>query len=97
VCILCCAHVGYAMLHTYGAMYMLYMQCYVHMVLCACCTCGSMHIWCCVHDCTSGAVSIWCRVHVVHRVLCVSGVVYMSWICCCVHVVLCTCCAYFVV
>jgi len=62
------------------------------MVLCACCTCGVMYIWCYVHDCTSGVVSIWCCVHVIHVVLCTShayGVVYM-WCYVHVHVVLCT-------
>jgi len=59
-------------------MYMLYMQCCVHMVLCACSTYGAMYIWCCVHDCTSGALSMWCRVHVVHVVSCACGVMYMS-------------------
>jgi len=35
-------------------MYMLDMQCYVHVVLRACCTCGVVYIWCCVHDSISG-------------------------------------------
>jgi len=58
-------------------MYMLYIQCYVLMVLFACCTYGVMPIWCCFHDCTSSVVSKLCRVHVVHMVLCACGVVYM--------------------
>ena len=77
------------MLCTYDAMYMLDMQCYIHVVLRACCTCGVMYIWCCVRDCTSGVLSMWCCVHVVHMVLC-AGVHVM-------HMLLCTCCAYGVV
>jgi len=68
-------------------MYMLYIQCYVRMVLCACCTIGNMYIWCCVHDCTSGVaymLYIWCCVKVVMCTCCAYGVVYM-W--CRVHVV----------
>ena len=72
-------------------MYLLYMQCYVHMVLCACCTCGVMYIWCCVNDNTSAVVGMWCHVHVVHMVFCASGIVYMLFIWYCVRVVLCTC------
>lgn len=71
-------HVGYVVLCTQGAMYMLYMQCYVHMVLCACYTYVVMYIWCCVHDYTSGVVRMWHCVHVLHVVLCECGVVYMS-------------------
>lgn len=74
-------------------MYMMYIKWYVHMVLCAWYTCGAMYIWCCVHDFRSGAMSMWCCVDVVHMVLCVASVVYMSCIWCFVHVVLCTCCA----
>jgi len=49
MCFICCTYdVGYAVLCTYRSMYMLYMQCYVHIVLHACCTCGAMYI-CCVH------------------------------------------------
>jgi len=60
---------------TDDAMYMMDMQCYAHMVLRACCTCGAMYIWCCVHDCTSGTMSMWCSIHVVHIVLC-------TWVMC---------------
>ena len=66
------------MICTYDAMYMLEMQCYVQVVLCACCTSGVMYIWCGVHDCTSGVVCMWCCVHVVQLALCAGGVVYMS-------------------
>ena len=31
------------------AMYMLDIHCYVHVVSRACCTYGSMYIWCCVN------------------------------------------------
>jgi len=62
-------YVGYAVMCTDDVMYMLDMQCYVHVVLHACCTHGSMYIMCCVHNCTSGVVSMWCHVHVVHKVL----------------------------
>lgn len=72
-------------------MNMLYMQCYVHMVLSTYSTCSAMYIWCCVHDCTSGAMSMWCCAHVVHAVLCAGGAVYMSCIWRCVYVVSCTC------
>ena len=51
-------HVGYVVLCTVDVMYMLDMQCYVHVMLRACFTCGAMYIWCCVHDCTSGAMSM---------------------------------------
>ena len=87
VCIWCCVHVGYAVLCTYGAMYMLYMHLYVHMVLRACCTCGAMYIWCCVHDCTRGVVSMWCPVNVLHVLMCACHVVYMSCMWCRRHVV----------
>ena len=81
-------------------MHMLDMQCYAHVVLCACCTCGAMYIWCCVHDCTSGTMSMWCCVHVVHIVLCTwvmctcraYGTVYMWCMWCCVRPMLCTRC-----
>jgi len=33
----------------YGVVRMLYMKCYVHIVLCACFAYGAMYIWCCVH------------------------------------------------
>ena len=49
VCIWFFVHVGYAVLCIDDAMYMLDMQCYVHVVFHACCTCGVMYIWCCVH------------------------------------------------
>jgi len=65
-------HVGYAMLCTDDAMYVLDMHFYVHMVFYACCTYGV------VCDCTSGAMSMWCHVHVVHVVLCACGAMYMS-------------------
>jgi len=52
------------------------------MLLCACCTSGTMYIWCCDHDFTGGVVSMWCHVHVSHMVLCVGGVVYMLCIWC---------------
>ena len=76
VCIWCCAHVGYAVLCIYDTMYMLDMQCYVHMVFYAFCTYGYLYIWCCVHDCK-----------VVHWVC---GAMYMLYMWCYVHVVLCT-------
>ena len=58
-------------------MYMLYMQCYVHMVLCACCTCGAMYI---------------CGVcMILHVVLCTFSVVYMLYTWYHVQVMLCTC------
>jgi len=63
---------------TDDVMYMLDMQCYVHVVLFVSCTCDAMYIWCGVHDCTSGVVCMWCCVHVVQVALCVGGVVYMS-------------------
>ena len=40
VCIWYYVHVAYAVLCTNDAMYILDMQCYVHVVLCACCTYG---------------------------------------------------------
>jgi len=57
---------------------MLDMQCYVNVVLRACCTCGAMYVWCCVYNCISGVVCIWCCVHVIHMALCVGGALYMS-------------------
>ena len=72
-------------------MYMLDMQCYVHVVLHAYCTCGAMYIWCDVHDCTSGVVCMWCCVYVVQVGLCVGGFVYMSCTWHCVHMVSGTC------
>ena len=79
------------MLCTDDAMYMLDMQCYVHVVLRACCTCAVVYIWCCVHDCTSGVVCMYYCVHVVQVALCVGSVVYMSCMWHCVHVVSRTC------
>ena len=76
------------------AMYMLDMQCYVHVALRARCTCIAMYIWCGMHDCTSGVVCMWHCVDVIQVALCLGGVVYMSCIWRCVHVVLCTCCAF---
>ena len=73
----CYAHVGYAVLCTYhivrmmdirhlcayGVVRMLDMQCNVHRVLCTCCKCSIVYIWCCVH--------------VVHVVLCTYRVLCM--------------------
>jgi len=91
VCIRCSVHVGYAVLSTNNAMYMLGMQCYVQVVLRACCTCGAMYICCGVHDCMSGVMCMWCCVHVVSHTCHACGTVYMWY---CVHVVQvawCTC------
>ena len=93
LCIWCFAHVRYAVLWIDDAMYMLDMQCYVHVLLHACFTCGAMYIWCCVHDCTSDDVCMWWCVHVGQVALCVGGVVYMSRMWNCVYVVWCTCLA----
>lgn len=46
----CYVHVGYAMLCTDDAMYMLEIQCYVQVMLHICFTCGAMYIWCGVQD-----------------------------------------------
>lgn len=35
LCVWCCVYIAYAMLDIDGVMYMLDMQCYVHIVLCA--------------------------------------------------------------
>jgi len=55
----CNVHVGYMVPCTYDALYMLYMQCYVHMVLCSCCTygdvCITVHVVLCT-CCTCGAM-----------------------------------------
>jgi len=88
VCIWCPVHDGYAVSCTDNAMYMLGMQCYVQVVLCACCTCDVTYTWCGLHDCMSGDVCMWCCVHVVQVVLCAGGVVYMSCMWCGVHLVL---------
>jgi len=57
------------------------------MVLCACFRFGAMYIWCCMHDCISGVVRMWCYMHVADMILCTGGVMYMSWIWCCVYVI----------
>ena len=46
MCICCFTHVGAMVLCTSGAMYILYMQCYVDMVFCSFCTCGDIYILC---------------------------------------------------
>lgn len=56
MCIWCSTNVEYVVFFIDDATYMLDMQCYVHMLLRACCTCGDMYIWCGVHDFTSGVV-----------------------------------------
>jgi len=94
-----CVHIGYAVFCTYGVVRMLDMRRCVHMELCAfsyavLCTYGMVcilyiwcYVWCCVYDYTCGVLCMWCHVHVIHRVLCARGVVYMSCMGCCVHVV----------
>ena len=68
LCKYCISSVGYrwcyvqvvsVVLCTDDAMYMLDMQCYVPVVLHACCAGGARYIWCGVHDCTSGVVCMW--------------------------------------
>ena len=60
----CCANISYAVLSIDGAMYMMDVQCYVHM-MCAC--------WIC------SVVYVGCYVHVVYPVLCTYGVVCMLY------------------
>jgi len=91
VFIWCSAHVGHVVLCTDDIMYMLDMQCYVNVVLCACRTCGVIFIWWCVHDFTSGVVCMQCCVHVLQVALCASGALYISCMWNCVQVVSCTC------
>lgn len=90
----CCVNISYAILSIDGAMYMLDMQCCVHRVLCTCCICSVMYVWCCVHVVHLVLFSYGVVCMIVHVVLCTCytyGVV-SRW--CYVHVihrVLCTC------
>lgn len=59
----------------------------VHMVWRACCTYGSIYIWCYVLYCTCGVVCMWSCVDVMHVVLCTCGVLYTLCCCFCVHVI----------
>jgi len=87
------------MLCTYDAMYNMYMQFYLHMALCACCTSCIMYIYCCVHDYTCGVVCMWFYVHLVHVVFLIGGmctyhacdVLYMCYHVHVMHGVLCRC------
>ena len=75
----CCiyvVHVAPVMLCAYDVVYILFMQCYVQMVLFTCCLCSVVYRWCCPH--------------VGYVVLCAYGVVRMLEMWCCVHMVLCT-------
>ena len=49
-------YITYAVLDIDGVMYMLDMQCYVPLVLRACCIGGVRYIWCCVHDYSSSVL-----------------------------------------
>ena len=69
-------NITYVVLGINGVMYMLDMQCYVHIVLCAC--------WIC------SVVYRGCYVHVVYVVLCTYGVVCMLYKWYYLHMVLCT-------
>lgn len=99
VCIWCYAHVGYGVLCTDDAIYVLDVKCYVQVVLRACgtlvlCTYGVVCMIVQVVSCACGVVYILYKWHCVHVVLGTyraCGIVCMWCRVHCVHVVLCTC------
>ena len=77
--VLCACHTCYDCTHVVLCMT-------IHVVFYVCGVMYMLYIECCVYDYTCGVLCMWCHVHVIHRVLCARGVVYMSCMGCCEHV-----------
>lgn len=73
----CCVNITYAVLGIDAAMYVMDMECGVHMVLCTCWICSIVYSW--------------CYVHVRYTMLCTCGVACMLYMWCYVPMVLCAC------